>query len=332
MEQYLEASLRAQLVDRRQRLSAAANQLSGSSHLVHLLQQVDSALERMDRGAFGLCEGCHEPIEPDRLLADPLLCYCVDHLNAAQMSALQQDLELASRIQAGLLPQRDFRSKYWEACYHYEPAGAVSGDYCELLPPDQASGRLFFAVGDVSGKGVSASLLMSHLHALFRSLVGAGLPLQNIVQRANRIFCSSTTPSAFATLVCGRATDSGEVEICNAGHCPPLIFPDGADAVIAATGLPMGLFAGGEYTAHRLTLGPGQGLLLYTDGVTEARNGEDEEFGSGRLSAFLGSHAHQPGADLVRSCRRHLSDFMGNTPKADDVTIMLVRRSRQTSN
>jgi sigma-B regulation protein RsbU (phosphoserine phosphatase) len=271
MEEHLQASLRAQLIDRHERLTTAVDHFTDTTHLVDLLQQVDSALERMDGGAYGLCEGCHEPIETDGLLADPLLCFRVDHLNAHQRTALQQDLDLAARIQSGLLPHREFHSRHWEACYHYEPAGAVSGDYCELLNPEDGTGRLFFSVGDVSGKGVAASLRMAHLHAIMRSLVSAGLSLREIVERANRIFCSSAIPSTFATLVCGRATEAREMEICNAGHCAPVVLPDGG-AGIEATGLPLGLFAGAEYLVRKLTLAPDQGLLLYTDGLTEARN------------------------------------------------------------
>jgi len=331
MESYVQANLRAQLVDRRERLSAAVETFADSGHLVNLLRQVDAALERMDQGVFGLCEECHESIERDRLLANPLLRFCVDHLDKAQRDALQQDLELASRIQVGLLPSTEFRSRHWEACYHYEPAGAVSGDYCELLAPAEGSDRLFFSVGDVSGKGVAASLLMAHLHAIFRSLESADLPLKEIVERANRIFCGSTIPSAFATLVCGRAGQSGEVEICNAGHCPPLVFPDGAGARVEATGLPLGLFASGEYRVHKLRLRPNQGLLLYTDGLTEATNTAGEEFGAGRLSDFLDRHSHLPAPELVRSCRRALLEFTGTAPAKDDVTIMIVRRSPTSS-
>ena len=331
MDQYLQANLRAQLIDRRERLTTAVDHFTHTTHLVDLLQQVDSALERMDGGGYGLCEGCHEPIEADRLLADPLLCFCLDHLNERQRAALQQDLDLASRIQSGLLPQREFHSRHWEACYHYEPAGAVSGDYCELLNPEDGTGRLFFSVGDVSGKGVAASLLMAHLHAMLRSLLSAELSLREIVERANRIFCTSAIPSKFATLVCGRAADSGEVEICNAGHCPPVVFPDGG-AGIEATGLPLGLFAGAEYSVRKLTLAPDQGILLYTDGLTEARNILDEEFGIERLSSFLGRHSHLPGPDLIRSCRQQWSDFVGTAPRTDDVTIMLLRRRSRFQN
>ncbi len=326
MESYLQANLRTQLVDRRQRLTAAGGTFADTGQIVTLLKQVDAALERMDQGAFGMCEECHESIETDRLLANPLLRFCIDHLDRAQRDALQQDLDLASQIQTGLLPSREFQSAHWEACYHYEPAGAVSGDYCELLAPCGDSEGLFFSVGDVSGKGIAASLLMAHLHAIFRSLVSVDLPLKQIVDRANRIFCGSTTGSAFATLVCGRATEAGEVEICNAGHCPPLVFPDGARTRVEATGLPLGLFAFGEYSVHKIRLRPNQGLLLYTDGLTEANNEAEEEFGVDRLSNFLDRHSDLPGPELVRACRRTLAEFTGAAPTADDVTIMVVRR------
>jgi sigma-B regulation protein RsbU (phosphoserine phosphatase) len=327
MESYVQASLRDQLVDRRQRLSAAVETLTHTAHLVDLLKQVDAALQRMDRGDFGLCEQCHESIETDRLLANPLLRFCIEHLDQSERDALQQDLELASQIQTALLPRREFRSGGWEVCYDYQPAGAVSGDYCEVLAPGDGSDRLFFAVGDVSGKGIAASLLMAHLHAIFRSLVSADLSLKETVERANRIFCGSATPSCFATLVCGRAGQSGEVEICNAGHCPPLVFPDGRGAGVEATGLPLGLFAFAEYSTRKLRLRPDQGLLLYTDGLTEATDGAEEEFGLDRLVGFVESHSHFSGPEMILACRRALVSFAGGAPARDDVTIMVVRRA-----
>jgi len=325
MEAHLQADLRAQLIDRRQRLTSAADRSKETLQITELLRQVDSALERMDRGTYGICQECHETIETDRLLSDPLLCFCLDHLDERQRIALQEDLDLASRVQSGLLPQREFRSRHWEACYYYKPVGAVSGDYCELMTPEDGAGRLFFAVGDVSGKGVAASLLMAHLHAILRSLLSADLSLKEIVERANRIFCASALPSAFATLVCGWAGDAGEIEICNAGHCAPLVLPDGG-AAVEATGLPLGLFTSGHYEVRRLTLAPDQGLLLYTDGLTEARDALDEEFGLGRLSTFLRDHAHLAAPDLISACRRQLSDYTKGARRADDVTAMVIRR------
>src|SRR5262249_47031945 len=160
----------------------------------------------------------------DRLIADPLLCFCLDHLTAKEQQALQSDLELASRIQRGLLPDSTVRVGAWEASYRYEPLGPVSGDHCDLIPTD--GGDLWFVLGDVAGKGVAASLLMSHLRAMFRALVPIGLPLHETMARASRVFCESTLPNLYATLVVGRAGADGSVELCNAGHPPVLVVDD----------------------------------------------------------------------------------------------------------
>jgi sigma-B regulation protein RsbU (phosphoserine phosphatase) len=100
---------------------------------------------------------------------------------------------------------------------------------------------LHFALGDVSGKGVAASMLMAHLNAMFRTLISINLPLEQMMERASRVFCESTLPTQYATLVCGRATNDGDVEVCNAGHLPPLVIQRGEVTSIAATGLPVGV-------------------------------------------------------------------------------------------
>ena len=196
------AFLHSQLEDRKRRLEEAIAVAPRNGGLVGLLRDVDSALERMTKGNYGLCDVCHDPIEQDRLLADPLVCYCLDHLTQPQRAALQRDLELASEVQRNLLPRPNLRAGCWETSYHYAPIGAVSGDYCDLIPSD---GQLFFVLGDVSGKGVAASMLMTQLHALFRSLTSMALPLGQIVTHANRVFCESALAGQYATLVCGQA-------------------------------------------------------------------------------------------------------------------------------
>jgi len=125
-----------------------------------------------------------------------------------QRAELQRDLDLASQVQRNLLPQAGLRARGWETSYHYAPVGPVSGDYCDLIPSD---GQLFFVLGDVSGKGVAASILMTQLHALFRSLTAVALPLGQIVTQANRVFCESALAGQYATLMCGQAKPSGEV-------------------------------------------------------------------------------------------------------------------------
>jgi phosphoserine phosphatase RsbU/P len=212
------AFLHNQLEQRKRRLEEAIAVAPQNAGFASLLREVDSALDRMAKGNYGLCEECHDTVEQDRLLTDPLVRYCLDHLTDSQRNALQRDLDLASEVQRKLLPQPGLRADVWDTSYHYAPVGPVSGDYCDLIPSD---GQLFFAVGDVSGKGVAASMLMTQLHALFRSLTCMGLPLGQIVGRANRVFCESALAGQYATLVCGLAKTTGEIEIHNAGPCPP---------------------------------------------------------------------------------------------------------------
>ncbi|NIN68048.1 MAG: SpoIIE family protein phosphatase, partial [Anaerolineae bacterium] len=186
---------------------------------------------------------------------------CLGCLTPDQQRALQQDLDLASRIQTQLLPSKNLSLGGWEACYHYEPAGPVSGDYCDLVSPETEGGDLFFLLGDVSGHGVAASMLMAHLHAMFHSLIAVGLSADQLVERANRIFCESTISADYATLVCGRAGKSGEVEVCNAGHCPPLLVQGGEITGMDATGLPVGIFSSAEYSVQKVQLARGDSLL-----------------------------------------------------------------------
>ncbi len=320
--------LRQHLVQRRQRLQTAIGEFEETTRLMRLLEEVDSALERMNQGSYGLCEVCHEPIEEDRLVADPLTRNCLDHLTSDQQRALEQDLDLASRIQTQLLPNKKLSFGGWEAYYHYEPAGPVSGDYCDLVSPETERGDLFLLLGDVSGHGVAASILMAHLHAMFHSLVAAGVSADQLVERANRIFCESTISGDYATLVCGRAGMSGEVEVCNAGHCPPLLVQAGEVTSLKATGLPVGIFSTGEYSAQKLHLDRGDSLLLYTDGLTEAQDRTNAEYGAERLARLVkGRHELSPQA-LIRLCLEDLTAFQSGAPKTDDLTIMVVRRVR----
>ncbi|NIN01086.1 MAG: SpoIIE family protein phosphatase [candidate division Zixibacteria bacterium] len=318
--------LRQRLLNRRQRLQTAIGEFRETEQLMRLLRDVDSALERMDNGSYGLCNVCQEPIERERLIADPLTRNCLECLTPDQQRALQQDLDLASRIQAQLLPTKNLSLNGWEAYYHYEPVGPVSGDYCDLIIPDTGNGDLFFLLGDVSGHGVAASMLMAHLHALFRSLIAVGLSADQLVGRANRIFCESTISADYATLVCGRAAKSGEVHICNAGHCPPLLIRGGEITGLEATGLPVGIFGGGDYSVQRLQLNPGDSLLLYTDGLTEAQNRASVEYGTERLASLVRGRHDVPPQALTEVCLEDLKTFLSGTPKTDDLSVMVIRR------
>ena len=308
---------------RRKRLQGTIPELRNPEPLVELLRDVDAALERMQAGTFGICETCHDTIENHRLLADPLCRNCLDHLSPTEQRALERDLDLAYQIQRGLLPRPGLAPKGWRMAYQYEPLGAVSGDYCDLIFLEDGSG--YFLVGDVMGKGVAASMLMSHLHATFRSLTTVTRQVHELVAMANRIFCEGTLLSIFATLVCGRLGEDGEVEICNAGHCYPLHVHDGSISFTESTGMPLGLFRDAEYTCCRKTLATNDTLLIYSDGVSEASNGA-EQYGVERLCQELRQHRTLAPDRLVAALMANWDGFRASAPRADDVTVVAVRR------
>lgn len=318
--------LQSQLEERKRRLEGALARNAENASLSQLLDEVDSALDRMERGAYGICEECHESIERDRLLGDPLVRFCLDHLTAPQRRRLEEDLELASRVQQRLLPPRPYTAYGWRAHYHYEPLGVVSGDYCDLIASENGEEGLLFLLGDVSGKGVAASLLMTHLHAMFRSLASVGMPLAEMMGRANRLLCESTTAGQFATLVCGRAARSGEVEISSAGHCPVLAIRDGDISRFESTGMPLGMFCDGDYPAHRTKLESGDTLFLFTDGASEARDPSGAEYGVDRLAKFVGCQRTLAPEALAAACLKELHDFSLGGPKADDRTLLVLQR------
>lgn len=316
--------LRSELERRHTRLQTALHSPSADDSLSLLLGEVDAALARMDDGSYGLCNTCHTPIEADRLLADPLLQFCLDDLTGDQRRALEHDLALAARIQQALLPPPSFAPVGWQIRYHYAPAGLVSGDYCDLL---ESNGSLLFLLGDVSGKGVAASMLMSHLHATFRSLADANLPLDQMVEAANRIFSESTLAGQFATLVVGRASRDGSVEFVSAGHLPLLHLRDIEAKAQGATGVPLGMFANTRFPVHRLSLDLGEVLLIYTDGLTEARNPAGEEYGMHRVKNVAALHHASAPEDLISECLSDLRNFTGGAKQTDDLTLLAIRRA-----
>lgn len=314
--------LQGQLEERKRRLEQAIALTPQKGGLGALLREVDSALTRMDDGAYGLCEECHDTIEKDRLLADPLCRYCLDHLTAEQRKALQRDLDLAAEVQRKLLPQANLRTGEWETSYHYAPHGPVSGDYCDLIPFDS---QLFFVLGDVSGKGVAASMLMTQLHALFRSLTRLRLPLCQIIAQTNRVLCESALAGQYATVVCGHANADGEVEIHNAGHLPAVIVRRDGALQIESMGFPLGMFLEGEFPVCSHKLETGDTLLLFSDGLSEARCADDE-YGVERIIRCIQKQSGRKAAELVAGCLDDMRTFTKGEPQFDDLTVLAIQR------
>jgi sigma-B regulation protein RsbU (phosphoserine phosphatase) len=315
-------SVREQLLSGRARLSEVLGQ-SQSEQMVRLLEEVDSALHRIDCGNFGICEECHTPVEEERVRENPLVRVCLDCLTPKQARALEYDLELAGEIQKGLLPPCDIGVAGWDVCYHYQPAGVVGGDYCDLIQGQ--NGELYFVMADVSGKGVAAAMLSSNLRAVFRSLIPMNLSTEELMDRANRLFRQSALPTQYATVVCGKALPNGETEIINAGHLPVLLGSSSGVSLFESTCRPLGMFEDQEFTTAKQKLQPGDTLVLYTDGISEAENDGGHEYGVERLRAVIDQHCSGISDDLVAACRKHLEQFRGTRERFDDETLLAIR-------
>jgi len=324
--------VRHQLQERREKLQEAIPLTKNADPLLSLLKEVDTALEKIAKGTYGICETCHDSIEAERLVVDPFIRNCLDHLTRSEQQTLERDLDLAYEVQKNLLPKQGLRVHGWETAYHYAPAGSVSGDYCDLIDvgrqtsTDPAGDCLYFLIGDVAGKGVAASILMAHLHAVFRSLVHAKHPFERLMDEANRLFCEGALSTHFATLVCGRANAKGEVELSNAGHVPPFIVRAAAVEKIPPTGIPLGMFCNSGYTARSFSLGKGESLVLYTDGVTETKSPDGTFYGEENLTKLIGSAPAHAAHELVAACVDELKTHRGGGAKTDDVTIMAIKR------
>ncbi|MBI4851325.1 MAG: SpoIIE family protein phosphatase [Acidobacteria bacterium] len=329
----IDSIIQTQLFERRTKLEHALVDLGDNKELKRLLQEVDTALERIKNGDFGLCEVCRSEIEPDRLMANPLTKFCLGDLTVSQQQELQRDLEMASLIQKSLLPKENINLTGWNVSYKYQPLGLVSGDYCDLININNGNngnsgnnGEFYFVLGDVSGKGVAASMLMTQLHAMFRSFISLDLPLVQIVERVSSIFCESTMPMHFATLVCGKVSKDSEVEICNAGHLPPLLIQENKLIDIQATGLPVGMFCNEVFSSTKFNLLPNDTLLLFTDGLTEAENRFGDEYGKDRLTNLLFEHCLDSLDTLINFIIKDLNHFQSGNNLADDLTLMALRR------
>jgi sigma-B regulation protein RsbU (phosphoserine phosphatase) len=210
----------------------------------------------------------------------------------------------------------------WETYYDYAPAWAVGGDYCDLVA---IKDQLFFFFGDAVGKGIAGSMIASQLHALFRALLPLELTLNQLFERINGIFCESGATDYYATVVCGRASSGGALELVNAGHPPPLLLRSRQAMPLVATGLPLGLLYTSKYNMTEIQLVQGETLLFYTDGITEARDPFDIEYGQERLVSLAAGHSHIRPDELVRACVEDVTAFTSGAPALDDRTVMALR-------
>lgn len=240
---------------------------------------------------------------------------------------MEHELELATEIQQRFQPSAPPELSGYQfqgisfSCYE------IGGDYYDFIPT--CDGKMIVALGDVSGKGTAAALLMSSLHAAIHAQVAAQNSLYETVCSVNRYLAENTPANRFVTLFIGELDpETNEMTYVNAGHNPPLFgSADGGMQTLDSGGLPLGLMGMADYEVGKISLGEGDVLVVYSDGVSEATNSRDEEFGMDRLKNAVKSNIKSSASGIRDRIESTLSTFTENCPANDDITLLIVKRN-----
>ncbi|MCS6884363.1 MAG: SpoIIE family protein phosphatase [Acidobacteriota bacterium] len=245
-------------------------------------------------------------------------------LEHMEKQRIEQELEVAASIQKQILPQEPPEIENLEVVGINIPCHTVGGDYYDFVLKDYDQAG--FVIADVSGKGIPAALLVSTLQATFRALVDQH-ELADVVTKLNKVICRSTTPYSYITFFYGLLDrTSGKFCSVNAGHNAPLVIkPTGEVLRLSKGGFCLGMFEKATYQVEETTLGEGDIVCLFTDGVTEAANVAGEEFGEERLIKVIYENRTLPLKEISQALLRSIEDFIGNAPQHDDLTYVLFR-------
>ena len=245
-----------------------------------------------------------------------------------QLEHLRKELQVAREIQAGMLPRMPLALDRSDVEAHglMLPASDVGGDFFDVVLLD--SDRLFVAVGDVCGKGIASALFMARTVALLRARAAARKSPAAILADMNNLLCENNASGIFVTLLCGVLDlKTGTFSYANGGHVPPILF--GPEAAPAFLGMPKGLIVGtiegNTYSVARQTLLPGQGIVLYSDGVTEATASTQELFGTARFLRSIERNAARPVPDLTAAVVDEIGAFADVREQSDDITLLAFR-------
>jgi sigma-B regulation protein RsbU (phosphoserine phosphatase) len=249
------------------------------------------------------------------------------HQAAIEQERLERELELAAAIQREILPRSLPEVAGVELAASNLPTRQVGGDYYDLFPLSR--GRLGFVVADVSGKGIPAALLVSTVHAAVHLQIDEARTVAELVWRLDRHLQRYAAARKFLTLFFGLfEPDTGLLTYVSAGHNPALLQPAGGRMIhLASTGVPLGMLPQASWRQETVTLSPGDLLCVYTDGLTEAVNAQDEEFGLERLSAIVAAGAGSPLKSLRDRILGEVAGFARDVPQYDDQTLLLLRRT-----
>jgi serine phosphatase RsbU (regulator of sigma subunit) len=242
----------------------------------------------------------------------------------------EHEMKIAAQIQQQLLPKKFPELPQYSICGLNIACESVGGDYYDVF--ELAGGRCGFVVADVSGKGIPASLLAAMLQGVFSATAGMDISLGQVGARVNRYLCERTGDDRYATLFYGVIEPGGRLEYINAGHVSPLVRTTlGQVYTLASDNFPLGMFDFAEYHAGRYQLQPGDFLIVYSDGFSEAHNVKEELFGEAGLRELLREFAGTTAPELMAFIQEGVRKFTGGAPQSDDMTLVVVHYRGQNA-
>ena len=253
---------------------------------------------------------------------------------AVDKGRLERELQVAREVQVSLLPRETPRIDGWEFAARWQPARQVAGDFYDFIPvslpkDSQAASGLGIVMADVSDKGMPAALFMALSRSIVRASVVQALPPADSITQANRLICADSPNGMFVTLFYAQIDPAaGDMVYVNAGHNPPLLYHADRDGVIrlTGTGMGLGLFDSAQYEQRAARLAPGDFVLMYTDGVTEALDAHGREFGEERLQRLVLDQCAAPAATIASALEQALAAHIGGGAPSDDITFLIARR------
>jgi hypothetical protein len=256
----------------------------------------------------------HRRLAEEKSVSECLLC------------RIEADLEQAAGIQRNLLPKTGPRMEGFDISGINVPCYEVGGDYYDYLSID--ADRLIVVIADVSGKGISAALLMASLRASLLAEIRSDYALDRLAARLSDFVYASSGPSSFVTFFFGELDRrTAEMRYVNAGHNPPFIIgPDGAPRILGVSGFPLGMFAAAVYETRTIPLRPGDLAVLYTDGITEGRSPQGEDYSEVRLISHVTAHSASTAAEICTGILCDVEGFVSGDPSCDDITVVVVKR------
>ena len=240
-----------------------------------------------------------------------------------EKARIEHELRIAAEIQRALLPEGNHTGSFFDAAGMSVQARSIGGDFYDMQ--DNSDGSFGFLCGDVAGKGPAAALLTSKILGIFSAFAAVGDTPEELVDHINKVLTKRAIDARYATLLYGQLQPDGKLKFCNAGHNPPLIYGAGGLRRLESGGMPVGMFESAPYSGDQTELKPGDTLVLYSDGVTEAHNVAGEEFGEARLVTVLERYTRGSAEIVLEQIINAVKEFARGAEQYDDVTALVVK-------